>query len=131
MENHFEYKDLLKREKIGEDVKEMIRQNRIYAELIRSSGMKVLFEAKEWLKMNPDAFQDDPMGKQLFLRTFRISDDKNKKQIGKEKKKKKSQKCPNCRKMMDYLEYLDAYQCPKCKKKFIIWEKKLTIIGKI
>lgn len=33
-------------------------------------------------------------------------------------KKKKSRECPNCKIEMEYLEDLDAYQCPKCKKKF-------------
>jgi len=124
MENHFEYEDLLKREKTGEDVEDLIKQNRINAEVIRTRVMKVQFEKKEWLKMYPDGFQwfQDPIGKQIFLDFF---------QIGKEKRKIESQKCPNCRIMMDYLEYLEAYQCPECKKKFILWEKKLVIIGRI
>ena len=33
-------------------------------------------------------------------------------------KKKKGRECPNYKIMMEYLEDLDAYQCPKCKKKF-------------
>lgn len=124
MENHFEYEDLLKREKTGEDVEDLIKQNRINAEVIRTSVLKVQFEKEKWLKMYPDGFQwfQDPIGKQIFLDFF---------QIGKEKRKIESQKCPNCKRKMKYLENLDAHQCPKCKKKFIIWEKKLTIIGEI
>ena len=131
-ENHMEYEDLLKREKAGENIEDLIKQNRIYAEVIRTNSMKTLFEAEEWLKMNLDWFQiQDPIYKQGFLMSFRLYDDKNKKQRRKDTRKKRSQKCPNCKSMMNYLENLEAYQCPKCKKKFYLWEKELIIFGRI
>jgi len=130
MKNEMEYKNLSEREKAGESVEDLIKQNRIYVEEIRRNFIKTHFEAKEFLRMNPDWFQN-PLEKRAFLMAFRLSHDKNKKHIRKEKKKKKSQKCPNCRIMMNYLEDLDGYRCPKCKKKFYLWEKKLNIMGDI
>lgn len=130
MKNEMEYKNLSKQEKLGEDVEDLIKQNRIYVEDLRRDYIKSHFEAKELLRMNPDLFQD-PIEKHFLFKAFGLSHEENKKQIREENKKKKSQKCPNCRIMMNYLEDLDGYQCPKCKKKFYLWEKKLTIMGHI
>jgi hypothetical protein len=127
---HTQYEKLLKLEKIGEDVEYLIRKNRTYAETVRKNYMKVLFNAQEWYKMNPDWFQDSK-GKHHFLKTFHLSYNKNRNQIGKENKKKNSLKCPNCKILMEYLIYLDAYQCPKCRKKFYLWENEFFIFGHI
>ena len=114
-----EYDNLLKREKGGESVGELIKKNRIYAEDLRIDYMKTRGEAKEWLRMNPEIAKE-PWEKNLVVTTFRLWP-----------RMKKSQKCPNCRIMMNYLEYLDGYQCPRCKKKFYLWEKNLRIVGNI
>ncbi|MFW9939771.1 MAG: hypothetical protein ACFFFT_01930 [Candidatus Thorarchaeota archaeon] len=124
MKYEMEYEKLSKRKKKGEKVEDLIKQNRIYTEQARRNYIKNNEKAKEWLKMNPDVFQD-PMEKRAFLMVFRPFPDKNKKQIKKEKKKRKSQKCPHCKILMNYVRDIEGYQCPKCKKKFYVFEYKL------
>ena len=70
--NKREYESLLERKKAGENVEDQIKQNKDYEELLRNNYMEIGEEAKEWLKMNSDWFQD-PRELQAFLAAFGFS----------------------------------------------------------
>ncbi|MHA1479356.1 MAG: hypothetical protein ACTSPU_14265 [Promethearchaeota archaeon] len=72
MKNKRDYEILLERKKAGENVEDQIKQNKDYVELLRNDYLEIGEEAKEWLKMNSDWFQD-PRELQAFLAAFGFS----------------------------------------------------------
>lgn len=73
MKNEEEYKILSQRKKAGESVEDTIKQNRSYAEVLRINYIENSEEAKEWVRMNPDCFQDS-VELQHFLTAFGLED---------------------------------------------------------
>ncbi|GAG67525.1 unnamed protein product, partial [marine sediment metagenome] len=56
----------------GENVEDQIKQNKDYEELLRNNYMEIGEEVKEWVRMNPDWFQD-PRELQAFMAAFGFS----------------------------------------------------------